>query len=177
MGIDLKAVLKKARKLDEDALAQLTNENYEGVYRFFYYRTQTKEDAEDLTHEVFIRMVRSIGTQTGVFSAWLFRIARNLLVDHYRKEGKNTVIALEEIDKALPALRTKDAQAPLKAEEIRSTLSVLTDEQREVIVRKFFEGYTNQEIAEDLGKTAGAVKLLQFRALGALRQVFQNLMR
>lgn len=80
---NLEEILKKARKLDEEALGVLTREYYPRIFRFFYYRTKTKEDAEDLTSEVFVKVVGAIRKQKGNFEAWLFKIARNLLIDYY----------------------------------------------------------------------------------------------
>ncbi|MFQ5867615.1 MAG: RNA polymerase sigma factor [bacterium] len=172
--INLEAILEKARQLDETALATLTKEFYPVVFRYFYYRTKVKEDAEDLASEVFVRLVGSIKTQKGDFTAWLFRIARNLLIDYYRKRGRLKETSLEQMgNESLPDFHRYDKDT-LHAEDIKKMLSFLTDEQREVITLKFLEGYSNEEIAQIMNKSAGAVKALQFRALSALRDILKK---
>src|SRR4030066_2414398 len=91
-------VLENARQLEENALSTLVKKSYPFVFRYFYYRSVTREDAEDLTSEVFIRVVSSIKGQKGYFPAWLISIARNLLTDYYRKRGRSRETSLEEIE-------------------------------------------------------------------------------
>ena len=91
-------VLENARRLEESALSTLVKKSYPFVFRYFYYRSVTREDAEDLTSEVFVRVVSSIKGQKGYFPAWLISIARNLLTDYYRKRGRSRETSLEEIE-------------------------------------------------------------------------------
>jgi len=170
---NLEEILEKARKLDENALAWLVKEFYPVMFRYFFYRTKTREDAEDLTSEVFVRVVGSIRNQQGNFIAWLFRIAKNLLIDHYRKSGRTKEISLEEVGDPASS-PAKDKRETPHPEEIKKILDSLTDEQREVITLKFIEGYTNEEVANVLGKSVGAVKLLQFRALSKLKDTLSE---
>jgi len=174
-GIDnLEEILEKARRLEETGLASLTKEYYPVIFRYFYYRTKTTEDAEDLTGEVFVRVVGSIRTQKGNFSAWLFRIAKNLLTNYYRKRGRLKETSLEELgNESLPDSEKYNKNA-LRSEDIKKVLGFLTDEQREVITLKFLENYSNGEIAKIMNKSIGAVKALQFRALSALRDILKK---
>ena len=172
--IDLEQILEKARRLDEIALAALATKYYPIIFRYFHYRTKTKEDAEDLTGEVFVRVVGSIGTQKGDFVAWLFRIAKNLLIDYYRKRGKLKEISLDQMAiEPLPAAY-KYERDTLHPEDIKKMLGSLTDEQKEVITLKFLEDYSNKDIAKIMNKSIGAVKALQFRALSALRDILKK---
>lgn len=172
--INLKEVLEKARRLDETALAILTKEYYPIIFRYFYYRTKTKEDAEDLTGEVFVRVVNAIKSQKGNFVAWLFRIAKNLLIDYYRKRAKLKETSLDQMAiEPLPG-SYKYERDTLHPEDIKKMLNLLTDEQREVITLKFLEDYPNGEIAQIMNKSVGAVKALQFRALSALRDILKK---
>lgn len=172
--INLEEVLDKARRLDEIALATLTEKYYPVIFRYFHYRAKTREDAEDLAGEVFVRVVSSIETQKGDFVAWLFRIAKNLLIDYYRKIGKTKEISLDQMAiEPLPA-SYKYEKDTLDTEDIKKMLNLLTDEQKEVITLKFLEDYTNKDIARIMNKSIGAVKALQFRAFSALRDILRK---
>ncbi len=121
-------ILENARRLEETALSTLVKKSYPFVFRYFYYRSVTREDAEDLTSEVFVRVVNSIKGQKGYFPAWLITIARNLLTDYYRKRGKSRETSLEELESPLsdPDKNEKDT---LRPDEIKKMLDFLTDEQ------------------------------------------------
>lgn len=172
--INQEEILEKAKSFDETALATLTKEFYPVVFRYFYYRTRTKEDAEDLSSEVFVRVVSSIKSQKGNFTAWLFRIAKNLLIDYYRKEGKVKQTPLDEINTETLSDLNKNNKQILAEDDIKKLLGFLTDEQKEVITLKFMEGYSNEEIAQIMKKSTGAIKALQFRALSALKNLIKN---
>ena len=162
-------LLEKARQLDEAAVSSLVKQCYPFVFRYLYYRSTTREDAEDLTSEVFVRVVNSIKSQKGYFPAWLIRIAKNLLTDYYRKRSKSRETSLEEIKE--PFLNSDEEKRDnLYLGDIRRMLDILTEEQKEMIILKFIEGNTNEEIAKIMNKSIGAIKALQFRALLALRR-------
>ncbi len=169
-------VVKRARLLDEDALATLVKESYPFIFRYLYYRTNLKEDAEDLTNDVFVRMVSAIEKQKGNFIAWLFRIAKNVLIDYYRKKGGKKETSLNEVQE-ITAAKDKNNRDSLYPEDIKKMLQFLTDDQKEVITLKFIEGHSNEEIARSINKSVGAVKLLQFRALTTLRDVLKREMK
>jgi len=166
-------VLEKARQLEETALSALVRESYPFVFRYLYYRSITREDAEDLTSEVFVRVVNSIKSQKGYFPAWLIRIAKNLLTDYYRKRGKSRETSLEEVKEPF-SNSDEERRDNLHQSDIRKMLDMLTEEQKEVIVLKFIEGNTNEEIAKLMSKSIGAIKALQFRALSALRDILKK---
>lgn len=171
---NLNSLLERARELDTHALSKLVEDFYPNIYRYFFYRVRTREDAEDLTSEVFVRVVESIKNQTGNFTAWIFRIARNLLVDYYRKKGRVKEVPLDDNI----ARDLKDPSSikgiDLTQDELKKLLSHLTDEQREVITLKFIEGYSNGEISQIMKKSVGAIKALQFRALATLRETLKK---
>src|SRR4030067_3664230 len=91
-------VLENARRLEKSALSTLVKESYPFVFRYFYYRSIRRDDAEDLTSEVFVRVVNSIKGQKGYFPAWLISIARNLLTDYFRKRGRSRETSLEDTE-------------------------------------------------------------------------------
>lgn len=166
-------VLERAKALEENALSTLITQCYPFVFRYFYYRSLTREDAEDLASEVFVRVVNSIKSQKGYFPAWLISIAKNLLTDYYRKRGKLRETSLEEIKEPF-SNSGQEKNGDLNIRDIRKKLDFLTDEQREVIILKFMEGNSNEEIAKIMNKSIGAIKALQFRALSALREILKR---
>lgn len=166
-------VLENARRLEESALSTLVKKSSPFVFRYLYYRSVTREDAEDLTSEVFVRVVSSIKGQKGYFPAWLIRIAKNLLTDYYRKRGRSRETSLEEIEEPFSD-SNKDTKESLHPDDLRKMLDFLTDEQKEVIILRFIEGNTNEEVAKITNKSVGAIKALQFRALTALREILKK---
>ena len=166
----LAVIIEQARHMDEGAIGQLVKEYYPSVLRFLSYRTRNREDAEDLTSEVFVRMVGSIKNQTGNFPAWLFKIARNLLIDYYRKMDRQKSSSLDEMEDDSIAVSTEDHREGFSADEIKHMLEVLTDEQQEVISLRFLNGYSLEETAQIMHRSVGAVKVLQFRAVAGLKE-------
>ncbi|NUM76587.1 sigma-70 family RNA polymerase sigma factor [candidate division KSB1 bacterium] len=178
---ELAALVEEAKNLEPDALAKLCEYFYPKIYRYIFYRVHKPVEAEDLTGDVCVRAVEAIGKQKGSFTAWLYRIAANLIIDHYRRKAVRHEIALTEEALEIPNGRPERAlewpdelEKALTQEQVRKALQKLTDEQQQVIVLKFIEGYDNPEIAEMLGKSVGAIKGLQFRALSALKEIFQE---
>lgn len=170
---NLDGLIERARKLDTHALSKLVENFYPNIYRYFFYRVEVKEDAEDLTSEVFVRLVGSIKKQRRNFTAWIFSIARNLLIDYYRKKGRRREVPLDEATLDLKAsLSVKSVD--LTEDDLKKILKVLTGEQQEVITLKFIEGYSNDEISRIMKKSVGAIKALQFRALATLREIFKK---
>jgi RNA polymerase sigma-70 factor (ECF subfamily) len=166
-------VLERARRLEGTALSTLIQECYPFIFRYFYYRSIRREDAEDLTSEVFVRVVNSIKNQKEYFPAWLISIAKNLLTDYYRKRGKSRETSLEEIKEPFSNSDQKKND-DLSIRDIRKKLDYLTDEQKEVVLLKFMEGNYNKDIARIMNKSIGAIKALQFRALSALRDILRR---
>ena len=166
-------VLENARRLEESALSTLVKKSYPFVFRYLYYRSVTREDAEDITSEVFVRMVNSIKSQKGYFPAWLISIARNLLTDYYRKRGRSRETSLEEIKEPF-SNSDEEKKDNLYLGDIRKLLDRLTGEQKEVVILRFIEGNSNEEVAKIMSKSPGAIKALQFRALSALRIILKK---
>ncbi len=171
-----RGLLERAKALDERALESIYDEYSDKIYRYIYHRVGDPDVAEDLTALTFTKMLEAIHSgkewRTS-FSGWLYRIAHNLIVDHYRRKGRAQHVSL---DVGLP-LRAENAdpfQAAAKAlqqESLREAISQLTPDQANVIVMRFIEGYSIAEVAKAIGKTEGAVKALQFRAVERLRRL------
>lgn len=162
-------VVEAGRNGDAGALATICENLYPRIYRYLSYKVDDLRDAEDLAGEVFVRMLEAIPGQTGNLEAWLFRIAGNVLTDHYRRRAvrSDTVGLPEEIAGGEdPAVAT---ERKLTGERLKQGLRGLTEEQREVVILRFILGYGHGEVAEIMGRSAGAIRALQFRALSALK--------
>lgn len=168
------ALLERAREYDTAALGAIYDRYSDRIYNYIYRRVGNANLAEDLTAAVFTKMleaIRSAKPWRTSFSGWLYRIAHNIVVDHYRSWRKDAELPLEE---RLVADRGDPVSAldkTLNKEQLRTAIGHLTDDQTNVIWLKFVEGLSNAEVAEVLGKTEGAVKSLQHRALDALRRL------
>jgi RNA polymerase sigma-70 factor (ECF subfamily) len=176
MSADEKALIQAAQQGDDEACTVLYNRHYDAVYRYCYYRVGNVDLAQDLTSEVFVRMVDKLDTfkaRGRPLLAWLYTIARNLITDMQRQQGKPALRPLNEAS----GLQTSDEvelskgmDRKLEANCLAAALRHLTEEQRRVILLKFMEDLSNKQVARMLGKTEGAVKSLQHRALRALRR-------
>jgi RNA polymerase sigma-70 factor, ECF subfamily len=142
----------------------------------FLYRSGDQHIAEELVSEVFLRMVEAIKSfrlpdrsEARVFSGWVFRIAYTRLVDHYRQQKRQTV----ELDESIPAAQTADdiVSRSLEHEELRAAILRLTPEQQQVVVLRFIERLSTEEVATITGQTIGAVKAMQHRALNAMAKI------
>lgn len=161
----------KAKQADTSAQSRLISLFYTKIFRYVYYRVNQKEDAEDLTNDIFVRMLESLDQQSGSFFAWLYQIASNRVIDYYRKKDvrKDT----SDVGDAIEYFGSEET--PIDKMFIRDELSKgiqhLTSEQQEVIVLRFIEGYQANEVAEMLDKSPTAVRQLQYRALKQLRKI------
>ncbi len=153
------------------------------LYRSFLARTGDGEVAADLTTELFLRVIKHIGSfrlnsgrPTASFSAWLYRIAANLIADHYRARQRSPETSLEDLGTPPPS----DDDPHERAEQretlvlLAQALEALSEEQRLVVLGRFGEGMTSDQVARWLGKTEGAVKALQHRALRSLGRLLRT---
>ena len=170
-------LIERAKACDEEALSELYHRHANAVFRYVYYRVGNREVAEDLVSDVFVRALEGLPSykQTGTpFEAWLYRIAQARVIDHYRRQSVRRVVALDE---QLPDVEeTSPDRVAAKSDELRrawEALTCLTDEQQMVISLRFIAGHSTAEVAELLGKTEGAVKALQSRALASMRRLLE----
>jgi len=167
--------IERARAGDQQALAAIYDWYLPRVYRYVLSRTGDVAEAEDLTEDVFLRMLGAIADykRTSVpFSAWLFRIARNHVISYYRKNGlrKNH----GTLDETVPDTRHDPAsivEAQLMLGEVAEAVQKLPDAQRDVIALRFAVGLSIAETAQVLGKRQGNVKALQHKAVGRLQKI------
>jgi RNA polymerase sigma-70 factor (ECF subfamily) len=172
---DERALLERARRYDEAALGQLYDRYAPRVYAYVYRRVGHAALAEDLTGDVFVRVLRAIRSERmwrTSFRAWLYRIAHNVVVDHYRRQPQGVPVPLDEVQVAAGGDSLPDlAQDALNWAWLHGAVRRLTPEQQEVLALRFGEGLTARETARVLRKTTGAVEALQRRALAALRRL------
>lgn len=143
------------------------------IYRYVFFRTgRNKELAEDMTSDIFLKAYEAFEDfdETKNFSVWIYRIAHNHLIDHYRKL-KGEPIPLEEVINELKseALHMQDLDRKIHLKHVADLLGKLPENQREVMVMKYFSDLTNKEISQILNMNEAHVRVLQHRALDFLK--------
>lgn len=165
-------LIARAREGDSAALSAIYDQYAQKIYIYFYHRLGNRQLAEDLTGDVFVRMVEAVDTSRFAdisLSGWLYRIAHNLLVDHLRKQREEVTIPEElPLPGGEPAAV---AERKLAQDRLREALEELTEDQRQVIILRFGEGLPVREVAEIMGKRENAIWQLQHRALKSLRRI------
>ncbi|HET7010820.1 MAG TPA: sigma-70 family RNA polymerase sigma factor [Anaerolineales bacterium] len=160
---------------DAEAFGLLYERHVRRIYNYIYYRTGNSHDAEDLTARVFQRALRHVGAfeDKGVpFSAWLYRIAHNLVANWHRDRSRRPVVPLDEHEGSLGAAVHPEAEA-VAAEERDRLLAVvrrLPEDRQQLLILKFVERLSNAEIGQIMGRTEGAIKSLYHRTLNSLRE-------
>lgn len=178
MNTDETRLIMRAQCGEQDALVELYERCQPSVFTYVYYRVGDQETAEDLSAEVFTRMVGKLRQFTPgerPLLAWLYTIARHLVADHYRSRPSAGELPLEDdlaADEASFTARVAEHRLTLKC--LQKALSLLTEDQRQVILLKFVEDHSNLEVAEIMWKNAGSVKSLQHRALAALHRIMEQ---
>ncbi len=167
-------VIERARSGDRAAFAELYDAHVDAVYRYVLYRVREPSDAEDVTSDVFTRAFANIHRykwQGKSFLAWLYTIARNAVTDR-RRRARPTV----DLDNAYgiaedgPTAHDHAVRGE-QVDALRGAVKHLTTEQQEVLMLRFMENMSSRQVAQALGKNEGAVRALQFRALGRLRKL------
>jgi len=170
-----KDLVRRAVAGEPEAVEELYRLHAPQIFRYFFLRVQDHHLAEDLTAEVFMRVVRALPTYTDrgfPLEAWLFRIAHARWVDHHRKRRWPEDELLEAMpDEDRPSLE-EEADTLRDLAQLRAQLAQLTDEQQAVIQLRFLEGYSLEQTAQVLNKTVGAVKAMQHRALQRLSDLW-----
>lgn len=174
-----KTLLEGAASFDERALGELYDRYEARIYSYIYRRTGNESLAEDLTAQVFLKMLEAIRSDKGwhsSFSGWLYRIAHNAVIDYYRQRDRQQQVSLEDTltTTASDHNPVVMAEVSLDSQRLRMAIGRLTEEQSEVITLRFLEGYSISEVAEMLDKTEGSIKALQYRAVTTLRQLLQH---
>ena len=171
---DIRALVARAQEGDREALEELYLLHFDRIYSYLHMSVGNRHDAEDLTTQTFLKMLESIGKfrwRSAPFSAWLFRIAHNLAMDHFRATKRWQ--PSEAVPEPEPDESTSAEAGALEAIGRKSMLDLIDDlspEQQQVLTLKFVFNFGNAEAATILGKTEGAVKSLQHRALASLQK-------
>jgi RNA polymerase sigma-70 factor (ECF subfamily) len=174
----VRRLVDRAQKGDRAALEELYLIHFDRIYSYLHMSVGNRHDAEDLTTQTFLKMLESIAKfrwQSAPFSAWLFRIAHNLSMDHFRsrrrwqpEEEVPEVPGEEEPSAELQAMQSIGRQSMLEL------IEDLSPEQQQVLTLKFVFNFQNGDVATILGKTEGAIKSLQHRALVSLQKQVQQ---
>lgn len=163
---------------DQQAFAHLYDTYFEKLYRFIYSRVNNQQQAEDLTSQVFIKAWEKITTfrpQDGSFRAWIYRIARNLVIDHYRTQKEITSLEVVEyhLKDDQPGL-LQHTEQQIQYEMVMQKMQLLPEEHKQILILKFFQGLNSKEIGEIMGKRPGAVRAMQMRALQGLAEAMEG---
>jgi RNA polymerase sigma-70 factor (ECF subfamily) len=172
-------LVRRAQRREPEAFGQLYEEHFDRIYRYVMLRVRNQADAEDITQQVFLKALENIGSYRwrGMpFASWLFRIAHNLVVDYWKKKSRAKVAAVdpEEIDRMVDESSNDPAtQAELKFDmkQLSAACEQLSDGQREIISLRFAGGLSVAESAKVMGKSEGAVRVLQHAGLVKLRRI------
>ncbi len=170
-------LLERAQKYDEEAIGELYDFYASRIYSYLYRRVQNAQVAEDLTSEVFVRVLQALRSERfwhTSFRAWLYRIAHNLVVDYYRQQPSRPSFPLDE-----RLIRDAGALDAARAERfsllrLQRAIEQLTPDQQQVITLRFGEQLKSREVAEIMDKTVGAVEALQHRAIASLRRLLSE---
>jgi RNA polymerase sigma-70 factor (ECF subfamily) len=174
----IRRLVERGQQGDRDALEELYLIHFDRIYSYLHMSVGNRQDAEDLTTQTFLKMLESIGRfrfRAAPFSAWLFRIAHNLAMDHFRaarrwqpEEEVPEPPGQEELSAEDEAMHSIGRASMLEL------IDGLSPEQQQVLTLKFVFNFGNQEVATILGKTEGAVKSLQHRALVSLQKQLET---
>lgn len=164
-------IISKIQSGNTAAFGSLYDKYIKKIYDFIYYKTMHKETAEDLTSQVFIKALKKIDTfneQKGTFQAWLYQIARNTVIDHYRQQ--KTMVDIEDVwglaDKSNMEI---DVANKHLLEQVEVALAGFTTEQREIVILRVWQGLSYKEIAEVIGKSENSCKVTFSRTIKKLK--------
>jgi RNA polymerase sigma-70 factor (ECF subfamily) len=172
-------IVAGAQAAGVEAVGELYDRHHERIFRYIWSRVSNKQLAEDLTGDVFTRMVVNLPKyrpSKAPFRAWLFRIAHNLVIDHYRKVSGGREVSLEQVgdlDDGEGDL-AESVAGQMEFEGVWAAMKTLKPIEQEVITLRFMLGLSLREVAMALDKTVGAVKVTQYRGLKELRTVLES---
>jgi RNA polymerase sigma-70 factor, ECF subfamily len=172
---EIEVLVLKAQKGNQEAFAELYDIFIDLIYRYVYYRVN-QADVEDVVENIFLKIwenVRKYRQQKNThFSSWIFRIAHNMVIDYYRS---NKVHEYDELDLNLvdhdrehnPIRKTQDS---LNQRDLKAALTKVKKQYRDILIYKFINELSNKEVSQILKKSEGSLRILQFRALRALKK-------
>jgi RNA polymerase sigma-70 factor (ECF subfamily) len=174
----MEQLVARAQEGDREALEELYLMHFDRIYSYLHMTVGNRHDAEDLTTQTFVRMLESIKKfqwRAAPFSAWLFRIAHNLAIDHFRATARwQPEEEVPEPEGSHDRSAEERALQEIGSQSMFDLIETLSSEQRQVLVLKFVFDFSNADAATVLGKTEGAIKSLQHRALASLQKQVEN---
>lgn len=172
------ALVRRAASGDAEAFGDLYARHLDEIYRYVFYKIGSEKQAEDLTEQVFLSAWEAIDgyeARGHPFSAWLYRIAHNAVVDHYRakkEERPLDAVAFRLADETLGPEETLLRKAEVS--RLLDALRELSDEKQDLILLRFVEGLSHSEVADILGKSEVACRVMQHRALASLSEILKQ---
>jgi RNA polymerase sigma-70 factor, ECF subfamily len=194
-SIKEKYLFRRLQKKKRDAFIEFYDDYFDKIYRYIYFKVGNKEEAEDLTSQLFLKLWNLVCeggiTDHKTFRSFIYTVARNMIIDHYRKASQNRSFSIESKIEELNSINEESkgvcADIPdsgndleiqldnkLSLEKIKEELFNLKDEYREIIILRYIEGLETDEIAEILKKTKGTIRVLAHRALKSLKEIVEK---
>lgn len=165
------AMVERAIGGNFSAFGELYSIYLDRIYRYVFYQVRDRMTAEDITEEVFLKAWKSIASCKGkepTFVSWLYRIAHNHMINTLKRMNKTTSIEGEDFAEITD--QSREIEAEIEREDLLEMITCLPEKQKEIIILKFIEGMDNGEISQVTGKSEGAVRISQMRALETLKQ-------
>lgn len=167
-------IVRRAQDGDEEAFSMLYEEHFDKVFRYMALRVKDRSEAEDMAQQVFVKSFEALPAfkwKGAPFGAWLFSIARNLVVDRGRKAGKQPMTSIDDV--VIPSNENLEniVETKMEMEKVVEASKRLTPSQREVVALRFGAEMSIAETAKIMGKNEGAIKALQHSAINALRRL------
>jgi len=176
---EIEGLVEEVKEGSHEAFSRIYDLMIDHIYRYVYFRVN-KQDAEDITETVFLKVWENIGKYKPVkkqFTSWVFRIAHNLVVDYYRTKKDQTVdeLKVQIQDYKREHNPIKMAERSINSDLLKEAISNLKKNYQEIIIHKFINELTNREISKILKRSEGSIRILQHRALKALRRELEEL--
>ena len=170
--VEEQGLIQQAQAGSSEAFSALYREHVQRIYRYIFYRISDEQLAEDLTADVFTKVIEGLPRYVDKgkpFISWLYRIAHARVVDHYRRQDRRpTATNVEEANLSVTPDMDADLMKHHASQILLTAIQSLTSDQQQVIILRFVEGLPIEQVAETLGKKGNAIKALQFRAVRSL---------
>jgi RNA polymerase sigma-70 factor, ECF subfamily len=177
-GHDDAMLIKQAVDGDSEAFGVLYVRYMDAIYRYIFFRVNDEAEAEDLTEDVFIKAWEALPNyQIGQFpfTSWLYRIAHNLVIDHHRKRKSDPLPDLELHHSGSNRSNEDNVLQRLDSALLVEALRQLEAEEQQVVILRFIEGLSHREVADAIGKSEGASRIIQHRALATLQKYLSKM--
>ncbi len=173
----IRKLVRKSQKGDKDAFGTLYDIHLKPIFRFVYFKINSREEAEDLTVQIFSKAWEYLDkykSNKSSFTSWLYTIARNQVIDYYRTNKREIGLEdwLKETHVAPKMMDSIDNEFLQK--ELLKKIKKLSEDQQQVIILKFFENFSNKEISQIMNKKEGTIRIMQHRALKNLKLIIDE---